>query len=58
VLFGIAFAKGITAIIGMPSEIKLWAVAAGPACWFLPAWVCFLASTQPAERHCWTRLRR
>ncbi len=29
VLFGIAFAKGITAIIGMPSEIKLWAVAAG-----------------------------
>ncbi|MGH9538371.1 MAG: ABC transporter permease, partial [Terriglobales bacterium] len=29
VLFGIVFAKGITAIIGMPSEIKLWAVAAG-----------------------------
>jgi len=29
VLFGIAFAKGITALIGMPSEIKLWAVAAG-----------------------------
>jgi len=29
VLFGIAFAKGITAIIGMPSAIKLWAVAAG-----------------------------
>src|SRR6476646_709970 len=29
VLFGIAFAKGITAIIGMPSEIKLWAVGAG-----------------------------
>ncbi len=29
VLFGITFAKGITAIIGMPSEIKLWAVAAG-----------------------------
>ena len=29
VLFGIVFAKGITAIIGMPSEIKLWAVGAG-----------------------------
>src|SRR5256885_2833569 len=29
VLFGISFAKGITAIIGMPSAIKLWAVAAG-----------------------------
>ena len=31
VLFGIVFAKGITAIIGMPSEIKLWAVAARTA---------------------------
>ncbi len=29
VLFGIAIAKGVTAIIGMPSAIKLWAVAAG-----------------------------
>ena len=29
VLFGITFAKGITALIGMPSEIKLWAVGAG-----------------------------
>jgi putative ABC transport system permease protein len=29
VAFGIAIAKGVTAIIGMPSEIKLWAVAAG-----------------------------
>ncbi|PYX96931.1 MAG: ABC transporter permease, partial [Acidobacteria bacterium] len=29
VLFGITIAKGITAIIGMPSVIKLWAVAAG-----------------------------
>jgi putative ABC transport system permease protein len=29
VVFGIAFAKGITAVIGMPSTIKLWAVAAG-----------------------------
>jgi putative ABC transport system permease protein len=29
VLFGITLAKGITAIIGMPSAIKLWAVAAG-----------------------------
>jgi putative ABC transport system permease protein len=29
VVFGIGFAKGITAIIGMPSVIKLWAVAAG-----------------------------
>jgi putative ABC transport system permease protein len=29
VIFGIAFAKGITALIGMPSAIKLWAVGAG-----------------------------
>jgi putative ABC transport system permease protein len=29
VLFGIVFAKTVTAIIGMPSAIKLWAVAAG-----------------------------
>lgn len=29
VTFGIVIAKGITAIIGMPSVIKLWAVAAG-----------------------------
>jgi putative ABC transport system permease protein len=29
VLGGIIVAKGITAIIGMPSSIKLWAVAAG-----------------------------
>ncbi|MGA2215251.1 MAG: ABC transporter permease [Bryobacteraceae bacterium] len=28
VLFGIAVAKGVTALIGMPSAIKLWAVAA------------------------------
>jgi len=29
VLLGVTLAKGITAIIGMPSVIKLWAVAAG-----------------------------
>jgi putative ABC transport system permease protein len=29
VLFGIGMAKAITAVIGMPSVIKLWAVAAG-----------------------------
>jgi len=29
VLFGISFAKIITLAIGMPSQIKLWAVAAG-----------------------------
>jgi putative ABC transport system permease protein len=29
ILFGIAVAKTITALIGMPSVIKLWAVAAG-----------------------------
>ena len=29
VLGGITIAKGVTAIIGMPSSIKLWAVAAG-----------------------------
>ncbi|HUK46418.1 MAG TPA: ABC transporter permease [Terriglobales bacterium] len=28
VLFGIGLAKGITALIGMPSSVKLWAVAA------------------------------
>jgi len=27
VIFGISFAKGITALIGMPSSVKLWAVA-------------------------------
>jgi len=29
VLFGITIAKGVTLAIGMPSEIKLWAVVAG-----------------------------
>ncbi len=29
ILFGIGIAEGITALIGMPSEIKLWAIAAG-----------------------------
>src|SRR5262249_22695786 len=29
VILGIAIAKGVTAFIGMPSEIKLWAVIAG-----------------------------
>jgi putative ABC transport system permease protein len=29
VLFGIAIAKGVTAIIGMPSRIELWSVIAG-----------------------------
>ncbi|MGH9496395.1 MAG: ABC transporter permease, partial [Candidatus Sulfotelmatobacter sp.] len=29
VLGGIVIAKGVTALIGMPSSIKLWAVAAG-----------------------------
>ena len=29
VLLGVGFAKTITALIGMPSTIKLWAVAAG-----------------------------
>ena len=29
ILFGIAVAKGITLAIGMPSAIKLWAIAAG-----------------------------
>jgi len=28
ILFGITLAKGITALIGMPSSVKLWAVAA------------------------------
>ncbi|HTS58312.1 MAG TPA: ABC transporter permease [Terriglobales bacterium] len=28
ILFGIIFAKGITVLIGMPSSVKLWAVAA------------------------------
>jgi putative ABC transport system permease protein len=29
VLFGVSFAKVVTLAIGMPSVIKLWAVAAG-----------------------------
>jgi len=29
VLFGIGIAKAITALVGMPSSIKLWAIAAG-----------------------------
>ncbi len=29
VLFGIGIAKGVTALIGMPSAIKLWAIVAG-----------------------------
>ena len=29
ILFGIGVAKGVTAIIGMPSRVELWAVAAG-----------------------------
>jgi len=29
VLFGIAIAEGVTVAIGMPSAIKLWAIAAG-----------------------------
>jgi putative ABC transport system permease protein len=29
ILLGIAVAKGVTALIGMPSSIKLWAVGAG-----------------------------
>jgi putative ABC transport system permease protein len=29
VLIGVGFAEGVTAIIGMPSSIKLWAVLAG-----------------------------
>jgi len=29
VLFGVGVAEGVTALIGMPSAIKLWAVAAG-----------------------------
>jgi putative ABC transport system permease protein len=29
VIFGIVIAKGITAAVGMPSVIKLWAVFAG-----------------------------
>src|SRR5581483_10813441 len=28
ILLGVGFAKGITALIGMPSTVKLWAVAA------------------------------
>jgi putative ABC transport system permease protein len=29
ILFGVAIAKGVTALIGMPSQIQLWAIAAG-----------------------------
>ena len=31
VLFGVGIAEGVTALIGMPSAIKIWAVAAGLA---------------------------
>jgi putative ABC transport system permease protein len=29
ILLGIAVAKGVTALVGMPSSIKLWAIGAG-----------------------------
>src|SRR5258708_16608375 len=47
VLFGITFAKGVTLAIGMPSEIKLWAVLAGV---FVAASVGIFFGVYPAKR--------
>ena len=47
VLFGITFAKVITLAIGMPSEIKLWAVFAGV---FVAASVGIFFGVYPAKR--------
>jgi len=47
VISGIVFAKGITLAIGMPSEIKLWAVLAGV---FVAASVGIFFGVYPARR--------
>jgi len=47
VLFGISFAKVVTLAIGMPSEIKLWAVLAGV---FVAASVGIFFGVYPAKR--------
>jgi putative ABC transport system permease protein len=47
VVFGISFAKGLTAIIGMPSAIKLWSVAAAL---FVSASVGVFFGVYPAKR--------
>ena len=47
VLFGILIAKGVTLAIGMPSAIKLWAVAAGL---FVAASVGIFFGVYPARR--------
>jgi putative ABC transport system permease protein len=47
VLLGITFAKGVTLAIGMPSEIKLWAVLAGV---FVAASVGIFFGVYPAKR--------
>ena len=47
VLLGIIIAKGVTLAIGMPSEIKLWAVLAGV---FVAASVGIFFGVYPAKR--------
>jgi putative ABC transport system permease protein len=47
VLLGITIAKGVTLAIGMPSEIKLWAVLAGV---FVAASVGIFFGVYPAKR--------
>ncbi|MBZ5705956.1 MAG: ABC transporter permease [Acidobacteriia bacterium] len=47
VLFGIGVAKGVTLLVGMPSVIKLWAVAAGL---FVSASVGVFFGVYPARR--------
>ena len=52
VLSGIVMAKLITLIVGFPSDIKIWSVAAGPG-WPL-RWASFSASILRARHRGWT----
>ena len=53
VLGGIGIAKAVTAAIGMPSAIKLWAIAAG--CWCRRAWESSSACIRRGRRPSWIR---
>ena len=57
VLLGIGVAKGVTLAVGMPSVIKLWAVAAGSDC-RRPAWGSSSESIRRGERRRSIPLRR
>ena len=54
VLSGISFAEVITAIIGMPSSIKIWAVLAGPDR-SRNSWSIFRSLPGAKSRASWTR---